>query len=156
MLFGSVLHPVLAWHILCNMPGTPLSAEELRLAKVWYHDDEEDPAEIARRLRRVKSTITRAVVQELARGGRGRKPTLSGSSESSRPELSEVCIPDEERWPSFGGDTFVRTTNLKSVEYDGLPGLLLQVPAPAGRRAVLLPSCPRAFSSPCSPTSSEM
>lgn len=59
------------------MPGSPLSSEELRLAKLWYNEDNVAPSEIARRLRRVKSTITRAVVQELPRGGRGRKRLLS-------------------------------------------------------------------------------
>ena len=59
------------------MPGSPLSSEELRLAKLWYNEDNVAPSEIARRLRRVKSTITRAVVQELPRGGRGRKRVLS-------------------------------------------------------------------------------
>ena len=59
------------------MPGSPLSSEELRLAKLWYNEDNMAPSEIARRLRRVKSTITQAVVQELPRGGRGRKRALS-------------------------------------------------------------------------------
>ena len=53
------------------MPGSPFSSEELRLAKLWYNEDNVASSEIARRLRRVKSTITRAVVQELPRGGRG-------------------------------------------------------------------------------------
>lgn len=59
------------------MPGSPLSSEELRLAKLWYNEDGVVPSEIARLLRRAKSTITRAVVQELPRGGRGRKRLLS-------------------------------------------------------------------------------
>ena len=67
----------LARAVFLNMPGSPLSSEELRLAKLWYHDDDVVPSEIARRLRRNKSTITRAVVQELPRGGRGRKRMLS-------------------------------------------------------------------------------
>ena len=59
------------------MAGSPLSSEELRLAKMWYNEDGVAPSEIARRLRRTKSTITRAVVQELPRGVRGRKRVLS-------------------------------------------------------------------------------
>ena len=63
-----------------KMPGSPLSSEELRLAKMWYNEDGVAPSEIARRLRRTKSTITRAVVQELPRGGRGRKRVLSDAA----------------------------------------------------------------------------
>ena len=59
------------------MPGSILSSKELRLAKLWYSEDNEAPSEIARRLRRAKSTITRAVVQELPHGSRGRKHVLS-------------------------------------------------------------------------------
>ena len=59
------------------MPGSPLSSEELRPAKLWYNEDDVAPSEIARRLRRTKSTITRAVVQGLPRGSRGRKRILS-------------------------------------------------------------------------------
>ena len=59
------------------MPGAPLSADELRLARLWYRGNDVPSREIARRLRRAKSTITRAVVQELPRDRRGRKRTLS-------------------------------------------------------------------------------
>ena len=41
------------------MPGKSTSAEEIRLAKEWYNDDDEAPATIAKRLKRDKSTITR-------------------------------------------------------------------------------------------------
>lgn len=41
------------------MPGTTLSADEVRLVKQWAIQDSEAPSEIARRLGRNKSTITR-------------------------------------------------------------------------------------------------
>lgn len=41
------------------MPGATLSADEVRLAKQWAIQDSEAPSEIARRLGRNKSTITR-------------------------------------------------------------------------------------------------
>ena len=75
-MFGSALYQVLAWHIVtCRAPRS--LRKSCASLSFGINDDEEDPAEIARRLRRVKSTITRAVVQELLRGGRGRKPKLS-------------------------------------------------------------------------------
>jgi len=53
-----------------------LSDEEIRLAKSWY-DANVPPAEIAERLGRSKSTLTRLLVQCVARRSQGRRPSLS-------------------------------------------------------------------------------
>ena len=59
------------------MPGTVLSEEELRLAKDWYVNGSVAPREIAKRLKRNKSTITRLLCKRLPRKKLGRKPVLS-------------------------------------------------------------------------------
>ena len=61
------------------MPGsgwTKLSPEEIRLAQVWYQDTVE-PSEIAERLGRDKSTITRLCVAKCDRKVQGRPPAMS-------------------------------------------------------------------------------
>ena len=78
------------------MPGRPMSADEVRLAKLWYHEDGTPPLEIARRLRREKSTITRLVVQEVPRGGRGRKRLLSDADVDATIKCLERLV-DEAR-----------------------------------------------------------
>lgn len=59
------------------MPGAVLSMEEQRLAKEWYVNDSVAPGEIAKRLKRDKSTITRLLCKRLPRKKLGRKPILS-------------------------------------------------------------------------------
>ena len=54
-----------------------MSAEEFRLAKMWYEEDDMTPSEIADLLRRDKSTITRHVVKGLIRKRDGRPRMLS-------------------------------------------------------------------------------
>ena len=55
------------------MPGSTMSAEEIRLAKQWYSQDDESPKEIAERLGRAKSTITRLLVKRSPRKQGGPK-----------------------------------------------------------------------------------
>ena len=74
------------------MPGFPLSPDEIRLAKLWYNEDDVTPREIAQRLRKVKSTITRAVVQDVPRIGRGRKRALSDANVDATIERLECMI----------------------------------------------------------------
>lgn len=55
---------------------TKLSSEEIRLAREWYSKDIE-PSEIATRLSRNKSTMTRLLVKQTPRLQQGRKPILT-------------------------------------------------------------------------------
>ena len=58
-------------------PGwSKLSSEEIRLAKMWFHDDDMAPSEIAELLHRDKSTLTRLLCQELERKKDGRPRAL--------------------------------------------------------------------------------
>ena len=59
------------------MTFTKMSAEELRLAKMCYDEDDMTPSEIAEHLRRDKSTTTRHVVKGLIRKRVGRPRMLS-------------------------------------------------------------------------------
>ncbi|CAE8638477.1 unnamed protein product [Polarella glacialis] len=52
-----------------------MSEEEIRLARAWYNDDKEVPSEIAERLGRDKSVITRLLVKKVVRQKQG-PPTL--------------------------------------------------------------------------------
>ena len=54
-----------------------MSAEELRLAKMWYEEDGMTRSEIADLLRRDKSTITRNCVRMVEGKSQGRKKALS-------------------------------------------------------------------------------
>ena len=45
-------------------PYKKLSDEEVRLAKLWYDEDDMEPSEIAALLRRDKSTMTRLLVMD--------------------------------------------------------------------------------------------
>ena len=54
-----------------------MSENERRLAKSWYVEDGEKPAEIARRLGRDKSTVTRLLIKRAPRKTQGRKPILT-------------------------------------------------------------------------------
>ena len=59
------------------MPGKLLTADEIRLAEMWYDEDSMTPAEIAKLLRRNKSTMTRLLVKQDERLGRGQPQALS-------------------------------------------------------------------------------
>ena len=61
------------------MPWKKLSAEEMRLAKMWYKEDKMTPKEIAKLLRRSKSTLTRFLVQRAPRKRQARKPALTAA-----------------------------------------------------------------------------
>lgn len=54
-----------------------MSQEEMRLARRWYVEEELAPSDIARRLGRNKSTLTRLLVKRVARKTLGRKRALS-------------------------------------------------------------------------------
>ena len=57
-----------------------MTSTEITLAKKRYVEDGESPKEIARRLGRSKSTLTRLLVQRRARKSQGRKMTLSNAA----------------------------------------------------------------------------
>ena len=59
------------------MPGKLLSPDEIRLAKMWYAEEDMTPGEIAKLLRRDKSTMTRLLVKEPERLTRGQPKVLS-------------------------------------------------------------------------------
>lgn len=54
-----------------------MSQDEIRLAREWYLKDSTAPLDIAKRLKRDKSTITRLLVKRVPRKAQGRKPTLT-------------------------------------------------------------------------------
>ena len=62
------------------MPGKTLSPDEVRLAKQWAIEGSEPPSEIARRLGRNKSTITRFLKHRLPPKRRGNKVVSSAAS----------------------------------------------------------------------------
>ena len=55
------------------MPGTTLSSDEVRLVKQWAIEDSVAPSEIAKRLKRNKSTITRFLKKRSVAKRRGAK-----------------------------------------------------------------------------------
>ncbi len=57
-------------------PYKKLSDEEMRLAKLWFDEDDMEPSEIAALLRRDKSTMTRLLVMEKERKKEGRPVIL--------------------------------------------------------------------------------
>ena len=59
-----------------TMPGAPLSADEIRLAQVWYTNNMA-PSTIAENLHRDKSTITRLIKDNFQKETAGRKNMLS-------------------------------------------------------------------------------
>ena len=60
-------------------PFKHLSSDEMRLAKLWYTEDDMEPSEIAALLRRAKSTMTRLLVMQKERQTRGRPPLVGRS-----------------------------------------------------------------------------
>jgi len=75
------------------MPGTTMSEEEVRLAKKWAIQDDVAPSEIAERLGRDKSTITRLLKPRSRRQQRGRKASRSGKVWGDRICDSRDCSP---------------------------------------------------------------
>ena len=59
------------------MPGAPMTAEEIRLAKEWYTDGDMAPSDIAANLKRDKSSITRLIKDNFLKKTTGRKNVLS-------------------------------------------------------------------------------
>ena len=57
-------------------PFKHMSSDEMRLAKLWYTEDDMEPSEIAALLRRDKSTMTRLLVMQKERQTQGRPPLL--------------------------------------------------------------------------------
>ena len=59
-------------------PGwTKMTDVEIRLAKAWYNDDQLPPSQIAKRLGRNKSSLTRLLVKQTKRKPQGRRRALS-------------------------------------------------------------------------------
>lgn len=75
-VFVSAAYPRLQASSMPTAGFTKLSADEIRLAKAWYDQDEE-PSEIAERLGRSKSTLTRLLVKGAARKSQGRRSALT-------------------------------------------------------------------------------
>ena len=74
-------------------PGwSKLSSEEIRLAKMWFHEDGKEPSEIAALLRRDKSTFTRLLCQELERKKDGRPRALTEAQIDRMVETMEDMI----------------------------------------------------------------
>ena len=64
------------------MPGAGwgrMSEDELRLAKTWYGKDKIAPSEIAARLGRGTSALTRLLVKRVPRKKQGAPPKLAGA-----------------------------------------------------------------------------
>lgn len=59
------------------MTWSKLSDTEIALAKKWYVEEDLSAAKIAQRLGRTASTISRLLIQKVARKQQGRKPILS-------------------------------------------------------------------------------
>ena len=59
------------------MVGTTMSPEEIRLAKEWKFKEDLAPSDIAARLNRNKSTITRLFSPRAQRKTRGRRAMLT-------------------------------------------------------------------------------
>ena len=68
--------------LLNIMPGAGwgrMSEDELRLAKTWYGKDKIAPSEIAARLGRGTSALTRLLVKQAPRKKQGAPPKLAGA-----------------------------------------------------------------------------
>ena len=68
--------------LLNIMPGAGwgrMSEDELRLAKTWYGKDKIPPSEIAARLGRGTSALTRLLVKQAPRKKQGAPPKLAGA-----------------------------------------------------------------------------
>ena len=61
-------------------PYKKLTDEEIRLAKLWFDEDDMEPSEIAALLRRDKSTMTRLLVMEKERKKEGRPIILDDAA----------------------------------------------------------------------------
>ena len=69
-----------------------LSSEEIRLAKMWYHEDDYAPSEIASLLHRDKSTLTRLLCAEQERKQDGRPPAFTEKQVDKMVETLEAMI----------------------------------------------------------------
>ena len=69
-----------------------MSGDEVRLAKMWYEDDDMSPREIADLLRRDKSTITRHVVKGVIPKPQGRPRALSEAERQRLPTDVETGL----------------------------------------------------------------
>ena len=68
-------HPSLS--ALCIMVWTKLSETEMALAKKWHLEENLSAAQVAKRLGRSPSTISRLVIKRRPRMVQGRKPLLT-------------------------------------------------------------------------------
>ena len=70
-----------------------MSEEEIRLAKVWYSSEHLTPAEIATRLGRDKSALTRLLVKQTPRKKQGAPPKLTEAKiDFSVKRLDELVV----------------------------------------------------------------
>jgi hypothetical protein len=70
-----------------------MTDEEIRLARKWYKEEKLKPSEIAKRLGRDKSVMTRLLVKRVTRKKQGRNPVLTDSEvEFLEKRLDEMII----------------------------------------------------------------
>ena len=70
-----------------------LSSEEIRLARMWFNEDEKAPSEIAELLHRDKATITRLLYQRPENVARaGRKKMLSEAAVTNLEHKLETLV----------------------------------------------------------------
>ena len=69
-----------------------LSAEEIRLALMWYEQDGKSPKELADLLHRDKSTMTRLLVKKVERKKDGRPPALTTAQIDALEKKAEAMI----------------------------------------------------------------
>ena len=76
-----------------------MSDVEIRLARMWYNEDGKAPSEIAKLLRRYKSTITRHVVKEVEKQKQGRPPALTEEQKKLLvPKLEQMIKKAKGEW----------------------------------------------------------
>ena len=92
-----------------------MSSEEIRLAKQWYAEDV-GPSDIAERLGRNKSTITRLVVQQVERRPLGRRASLTPAQVAFLARrLDELIRRSQKRYPVTVA-MLKRSTRVKASE----------------------------------------
>ena len=70
-----------------------MTTTEVQLAKAWFVNDGEKPSEIARRLGRDKSTITRLLIKRRPRNAQGRKRLLTAAAvDKLEKKLEEMIL----------------------------------------------------------------
>ena len=81
-----------------------MSAAEVALAKKWYVEDSESPREIARRLGRSKSTLTRLLIQRKARQRQGRKMALGNAAvDKLQKKLEDMIVKADGKYEVTAG-----------------------------------------------------